>query len=149
MDPRQDTVRGQGRMWLVVFQEGQPHHAVEVTGDRFVIGRDASCDLVLDDPRASRQHAFLSPAPLLGRTLHDLGSANGTILDGRPVQIPLGFGAATERVAEVRGGEVIQIGDTVMVVAPRDPGPDLRAGAADSSTEVPGGDRDTEDHDRG
>ncbi len=50
----------------------------------FVIGRDPRSDLVLDDPRVSRHHAEIRPR--LGRhTIIDLGSLNGTRVNGRRV----------------------------------------------------------------
>lgn len=45
-----------------------------------VLGRDPSCGLVLDSPLVSRFHAKLEGARLV-----DLGSANGTFVDGRAV----------------------------------------------------------------
>jgi uncharacterized membrane protein YhaH (DUF805 family) len=51
----------------------------------FVIGRNsADCDLVISDDGVSRRHAELSMTSA-GFTIRDLGSANGTTLDGRPV----------------------------------------------------------------
>lgn len=44
------------------------------------IGRDASCDLVLDSPLVSRLHARLE-----GNLLIDAGSANGTFVEGQPI----------------------------------------------------------------
>ena len=48
--------------------------------DLRTIGRDSSCDLVLDSPLVSRFHARLD-----GNLLIDSGSANGTFVDGRPI----------------------------------------------------------------
>ncbi|GAA1658202.1 FtsK/SpoIIIE domain-containing protein [Microbacterium flavum] len=49
-----------------------------------VIGRDASCDIVLDDPLVSKRHARLEIGQ--GRAeLVDLNSANGILVDGAPV----------------------------------------------------------------
>jgi S-DNA-T family DNA segregation ATPase FtsK/SpoIIIE len=45
------------------------------------IGRDASCDIVLDDPSVSRRHASISA----NATITDLGSTNGTWIDDVPV----------------------------------------------------------------
>jgi ABC transport system ATP-binding/permease protein len=52
---------------------------------RLAIGRDASNDVALDDPNVSRFHAVVER---VGETveLHDLGSRNGTRVDGRPVR---------------------------------------------------------------
>jgi uncharacterized membrane protein YhaH (DUF805 family) len=53
--------------------------------DSFVIGRNSTdCDLVISDDGVSRRHAELSMTSA-GLTIRDLGSANGTTLDGRPV----------------------------------------------------------------
>lgn len=50
-----------------------------------MIGRDPACGLWLDDPKVSRQHARVrleSGAWLI----EDLGSRNGTLVDGRLVE---------------------------------------------------------------
>ena len=46
-----------------------------------VIGRDATCDLVVDHPAVSRRHARVSTRGE-GRLIEDLGSSNGTFLNG-------------------------------------------------------------------
>jgi pSer/pThr/pTyr-binding forkhead associated (FHA) protein len=50
-------------------------------GDRFTIGRDASCDLAIADMSVSRQHAQLERTPD-GWLLSDLESTNGTRVNG-------------------------------------------------------------------
>jgi pSer/pThr/pTyr-binding forkhead associated (FHA) protein len=52
---------------------------------RLVIGRDAECDLVLDEPEMSRRHAMIEVAPQ-EIYLRDLGSANGTYVNGVQVK---------------------------------------------------------------
>ncbi len=47
------------------------------------VGRDLGCSLVLEDPRVSRRHARLEWTGT-GWTLEDLGSKNGTTLNGLP-----------------------------------------------------------------
>jgi hypothetical protein len=47
----------------------------------FVIGRSEGCDLVLDDPVASRRHAVLHVMPSQV-VLEDLGSRNGVLVNG-------------------------------------------------------------------
>src|SRR5215470_16710534 len=51
------------------------------TGERMLVGTHASCDVVLRDPSVSRFHCEIE---LGGRsvTVRDLGSANGTLVDG-------------------------------------------------------------------
>jgi len=51
----------------------------------FVIGREMDCDLVLDDPRASRRHAQIEVQPDGRVVLRDLGSANGTFVGDQRV----------------------------------------------------------------
>ena len=53
-------------------------------GDSFVVGRDGSCDLMINDRQVSRQHArFTSEAD--GIHLEDLASKNGTHINGQAV----------------------------------------------------------------
>ncbi|MGI8863093.1 MAG: ATP-binding cassette domain-containing protein [Solirubrobacteraceae bacterium] len=55
-------------------------------GKRARIGRDAENDLVVDDPLVSRFHAELRARPDGRRELVDLGSRNGTYVNGRAVE---------------------------------------------------------------
>jgi len=70
---------------------------------RIVVGRSRECDLVVANPSVSGRHAQL----LVDRgvlLVEDLGSANGTFLDGRPV-------AGREPVAP---GQRLQLGDALV-----------------------------------
>ncbi len=55
--------------------------------DRLVIGRGADCDVSLPHPSISRRHALLERLPD-GLRLRDLGSLNGTLVDGRRLREP-------------------------------------------------------------
>lgn len=59
----------------------------------YVVGRDASCDVSIDDDRISRRHAQIAAAAD-GWTLSDLASKNGSLADGVAVvgdaAVPLG-----------------------------------------------------------
>jgi len=48
-----------------------------------VIGRDAGCDLPIDDPSTSRRHARFTPMAD-GYVVEDLGSKNGTLVNDAP-----------------------------------------------------------------
>jgi pSer/pThr/pTyr-binding forkhead associated (FHA) protein len=124
-------------MWLVVVEGGQPRRAVEVGGGRFTIGRAESCDLVLDDERVSREHAVITPGPPGRRILQDLDSANGTLVNGRPIPQATGFSAHPDRVTELWGDEQMQFGDTLVVATTRDPSSVLDPESAGSSEDPP------------
>ncbi|WP_425588420.1 FHA domain-containing protein, partial [Streptomyces tremellae] len=65
-------------------------------GGRVVIGRSAEADVPLDDPDVSRLHCAVTVAPGGTVTVADLGSTNGTSLDGAavgPAQVPMAWGA--------------------------------------------------------
>lgn len=50
------------------------------------IGRAPDCDLILDRQEVSRHHAELLRIDASGYELHDLGSTNGTLVNGVPVE---------------------------------------------------------------
>ncbi len=76
----------------------------------FVLGRQRGSDLVVRDSRASRRHAELTPLGDDAWQLRDLGSANGTFVDGVMVD-----------AAELQGGEDVKIGDVIISVSVRGP----------------------------
>ncbi len=97
-----DPAGSLGRLVVVVTAGTEPAAGVVFPLDVVsTIGRDLGCSIVLDDPFASGQHAALT---YRGRAwfLEDLGSTNGTLVNGIPVSVPapLGF------------GDVIQVGET-------------------------------------
>ncbi len=68
-----------------------------------VVGRDAGCDLTLDDPSASRRHARILSTPK-GFVVEDLGSKNGTLVNERSVSMHV-----------LRDGDRLTIGSTTLV----------------------------------
>lgn len=76
---------------------------IVLTGSPVVLGRHADCDLVLADEQASRRHAQVEPGPD-GFVLVDLGSSNGTLLNGTEVHGP----------AALSPGDQIVVGGTVV-----------------------------------
>jgi ABC-type multidrug transport system ATPase subunit/ABC-type multidrug transport system permease subunit len=57
-------------------------HLIEFAGDRLTLGRDESNDVVLDDPNVSRFHAEVLRAGDGSIVVRDLGSRNGTRVNG-------------------------------------------------------------------
>jgi len=74
---------------LVSWRDGRGAHQRRFTR-RFVIGRDIGCGLQLDDPLISRQHVALEPRDGIW-WIEDLGSRNGTLVDGERIEsaVPL------------------------------------------------------------
>ena len=74
------------RVKLIVTTEGQAERVIELD-DLLTIGRSSSSHLVIDDHEASRNHAEIR---LVGDhyRLSDLGSGNGTWLNGRRLTVP-------------------------------------------------------------
>jgi hypothetical protein len=78
------------------FSAAPARELVLPEGRETVVGRDPECEVTVEDDRVSRRHAVLTPGPS-GWTLSDLGSKNGTLVDGVPV--PAGSaGTAGQRV---------------------------------------------------
>ena len=89
--------------------DGHPYPLVAATT---VLGRVDDADVVLDDPGVSRRHAEIrvtTEGSRLRATLHDLGSTNGTFVDGeraRAVQLVDGAAITLGRTRAVyRSGD--------------------------------------------
>src|SRR5690348_15313634 len=66
--------------WLLVVRGRR----VALAPGDVVLGRGNECDVEVHDALASRRHAILHVGPE-GVTAEDLGSRNGTLLDGYPL----------------------------------------------------------------
>jgi hypothetical protein len=91
-------------------QARTPTALLLIDGQRMVVGpggamlgRSRQCDVVLSDPNISRQHAELRPRGG-SWVLTDLGSTNGSRINGHPV----------ERSEVVRPGDEIELGATIL-----------------------------------
>ena len=78
---------------------------VPLSSDRVVIGRSRECDVRIDDGNVSRRHAELSRDHDERWTVVDLGSTNGTEVNGRRVT----------RRTPLADGDRISIGGTELV----------------------------------
>jgi adenylate cyclase len=71
--------------WKLVAIEGQLSVPI-ASGRPLIVGRSVACDLSLNDPTVSRQHAEVDLAPGgEGVRVRDLASTNGTFLNGQRV----------------------------------------------------------------
>ena len=106
-------VRGQrkdGAIWYGDVDEGigslRCLHA-DILGP-VVIGRSPSSDIVVDEPYVSASHArFTLQGPAL--VLEDLGSTNGTMVNGHIIEQPV----------TLRENDEVQVGDVIMRVGRR------------------------------
>ncbi|MEV0440152.1 FHA domain-containing protein [Streptomyces spectabilis] len=74
-------------------------------GGQIRVGRSAQADVPLDDPDVSRLHCAVTLAPDGRVTVEDLGSTNGTAVDGR---------ALTDRPVRLASGSLLRIGESVL-----------------------------------
>jgi hypothetical protein len=70
---------------LLIHEGGSAPRTVRIAGGTVTIGRLPECEVVVRDPGASRRHAQIREQDG-GWTLMDLGSTNGTQLNGQVVQ---------------------------------------------------------------
>ena len=77
----------------------------EIEHGEYIIGRDASCHIVVDADAVSRHHARLSFSAY-EMVIEDLDSSNGVFIDGIQVQIP----------TRIRPDQEVQIGAARIVV---------------------------------
>lgn len=87
---------------LVVITADRNVGARYVLSDEVSIGRAANSSVPIDDTYASQQHARIYPSNG-AYCVEDLGSTNGTYINGRKISYPL----------ELRVGDRIKIGKTV------------------------------------
>ena len=80
-------------------------HEIDLPPGELIIGRAASCQVTLDDPLVSRNHARLLIGPE-DASLEDLGSRNGVRVNGR----------AIEGTVSLADGDRIRIGTQQMVL---------------------------------
>ncbi len=100
--PRRPTVNLAQRPWLEIDHDRYP-----LIGALTVIGRDALADVILDDPGISRRHSEIrvtNDGPHLVTSIRDLGSTNGTFVNG-------------ERITSTRltSGDRLTVGRTTIV----------------------------------
>lgn len=91
--------------WQLLAQQGpRAGQSFDLNKPVITIGREASNDIVLEDPQVSRHHARLTLQGA-GYVIEDLGSTNGTFINGQRV-----MGARP-----INDGDTLGLGDTVVL----------------------------------
>src|SRR5215208_4345041 len=95
-------IQGGDSFRFIVRRGPQPNQIYELNKDIITLGRDITNDIVINDPEVSRHHCRLTRGGG-GYTLEDLGSTNGTFVNGQRLT-----GARP-----LSGGDMIGLGETV------------------------------------
>jgi pSer/pThr/pTyr-binding forkhead associated (FHA) protein len=94
--------------WLL--ESGDPRVIMRLPpGTTRTVGRTPQADFVLDAPLISRLHCRLTVEPSDQLVVQDLGSTNGTHVNGRRVDR-----------ATLRNGDQLSLGRVTLVVKPQD-----------------------------
>ncbi len=94
------------RTFQFIMRRGpQPGEITSLIKQAMIIGRDARHDITINDPEVSRQHARLL-LQAEGYLLEDLGSTNGTFLNGVRLSQPI----------LLSDGDEVGLGETVVLV---------------------------------
>jgi pSer/pThr/pTyr-binding forkhead associated (FHA) protein len=91
------------------FSVGDQSKPVETSLQRreaVVIGRGPDCDVLIQDVKASRRHCKLTRSDE-GFVLEDLGSKNGTYVNGARISTPM----------ILKASQTFKIGDTIFYLA--------------------------------
>jgi hypothetical protein len=113
-----------GEAVLVIREGADAGHEVRLGGE-CVVGRAPESDLVLADAGISRNHARIT-AGADGPIIEDLGSSNGTLLNGQPLAGP----------EALRDGDEIQLGEVILAFMDR-PGEAQPLAAAGAQPQPP------------
>jgi predicted component of type VI protein secretion system len=90
---------------LVMQQGPKPGQRFDLIGNTVTLGRDALADIIIVDPEVSRQHVQFT-ATDTGYRLKDLGSTNGTFVNGRRL---------TDESVDLEPGQEIKLGGTIVL----------------------------------
>lgn len=111
-------IQGNDSSRLIVRRGPQPNQTYDLNKDIITLGRDITNDIVINDPEVSRHHMRMTRGAG-GHTIEDLGSTNGTFVNGQRLTGP----------RPLRPGDMIGLGETVTLAyeaggAPAAPGMD-------------------------
>lgn len=126
-----------GGFRLVVRRGPQPNQVYELNKDIISIGRDITNEITINDPEVSRHHCRLTRGPN-DYTLEDLGSTNGTFVNGQRLT-----GARPLKQGDLVGmGETVTLAyETSIAASPQAPPSPAPYGSPESygaSTSPPG-----------
>jgi signal transduction histidine kinase len=89
---------------LIVLRGVDEGKQFDLSGPAISVGRHSSNAVALHDTQVSRRHLELRPLPAGGYSVFDLGSGNGTLLNGQPVSS-----------SPLRSGDQIALGQSLLL----------------------------------
>ncbi|WP_269857677.1 FtsK/SpoIIIE domain-containing protein [Streptomyces sp. RPT161] len=108
-EPEHDDPEAAARLQVVGGPDAGGVHLLH--GGQVRIGRSLEADVPIDDPDVSRLHCVVTVDPGGQITVADLGSTNGTRVDGRPVD---------DRPVPLPPGALLRIGESTLRLDPAD-----------------------------
>nr|WP_125263250.1 FHA domain-containing protein [Streptomyces alboflavus] len=102
-EPGPDLAEATARLHVVAGPDAGGVHLLH--GGQIRVGRSAQADVPLDDPDVSRLHCAVTLDPDGRVTVTDLGSTNGTTVDGR---------AISDRPVRLPSGSLLRVGESVL-----------------------------------
>ncbi len=101
--PRADGAQAGASAIRSSLYDPRTRRSFPLDADRIVVGREASCDIRIDDPSVSRHHAEVMRAGR-GWAIRDTGSTNGTSVNDAPIS-----------QSRIYNGDRIRLGNTQLV----------------------------------
>jgi pSer/pThr/pTyr-binding forkhead associated (FHA) protein/tetratricopeptide (TPR) repeat protein len=101
----------QGDEPYLKFMYATHSESIRLKGNKWVAGRDSIAQIHLDDRKASRQHFSIEKVGL-EYFVKDLGSANGTLLNGQ--ELP------AHEVKEIKSGDILTVNQLTIIFELRD-----------------------------
>src|SRR5215213_3036889 len=128
-------IQGGDSFRFIVRRGPQPNQVYDLNKDIVTLGRDITNDITINDPECSRHHMRLTRGAG-GFTVEDLGSTNGTFINGQRLT-----GARP-----LRPGDMLGLGETVTLAyemgassASTDPNVEGQGGTVPNAVPRPGG----------
>ena len=94
---------------LILIRGTPQGHRYFITQDEMIIGRDPSADISIADQSISRKHAKVSREGTVIK-IEDLGSANGTVINGKKLE--------PGHVAKLAKEDMVKLGNSIVKYLP-------------------------------
>jgi transcriptional regulator with PAS, ATPase and Fis domain len=115
--------RGDERYLVAFLKDGMGVTRIS-SNATVVVGRSTQCEVPIDQPALSRKHFAIRRAEEL--TIRDVGSANGTRVNGKPLK--------RDTDVDIEPGTLIEAGGVYFMIQDHDPGDGAHATSGNATT---------------